>query len=316
DDEVAVLHADESLDYQVKSDALVNIRATLAAACAHKVLSRRACRALIAQARGTFYAERSYERLLSSWPTGARAAERRALSEWLRAPERRIDLKHQDALELIRHVRAASRAGTLATPAQAIEFPVTDAWVQIQRAALARPAHNDNAAESVSADELLEEAQLSGAATFEEVVRVATWRALCLALAQRGGAAFDMPASSAPLAEDAAVVALSPVAHRHVTDNVPGALRVLHLYDALAARARAKRRLRPSVTPARSQHRSLLRAYFRLRWQQTVPRDIDACAQRMGFADRAAFLRALATEVAYLQEVRAGPARASGSLTV
>lgn len=79
DDEVAVLHGPAELGYPAVTEAMVNIRATLAACGADP--------ALTAAAKALFYKERTWERVLAGVDAAA-AADILA---------RRVDLKREDA---------------------------------------------------------------------------------------------------------------------------------------------------------------------------------------------------------------------------
>jgi hypothetical protein len=90
DDAVAVAHGPAESGYLILSDALVNIQATLAAAERSGVIGARCAARLRELARATFYAERSYRRLLAdAEATGMPAAELAALRDWL--PTGRVD---------------------------------------------------------------------------------------------------------------------------------------------------------------------------------------------------------------------------------
>src|SRR4029077_11589114 len=60
DDEVAVLHGPEKLGYPPVTEAMVNIRATLAVAVRDRILSPQAAAALADNAKAVFYKERTY----------------------------------------------------------------------------------------------------------------------------------------------------------------------------------------------------------------------------------------------------------------
>jgi hypothetical protein len=112
DDEVAVLHGPAELGYPAVSEAMVNIRATLAAAARAGVVAPEAAARLTAIAKGLFYKERSYDRVLAAGaaaglPHGAFGA----LAGWL--PQGRIDLKRQDAAALVSAIRGHLAAGVL-----------------------------------------------------------------------------------------------------------------------------------------------------------------------------------------------------------
>ena len=65
DDEVAVLHGPPELGYRALSEALVNIRRTLARATEHGVIAAATRDRLIREGKGLLYQERSYEAILT-----------------------------------------------------------------------------------------------------------------------------------------------------------------------------------------------------------------------------------------------------------
>jgi hypothetical protein len=112
---------------------MVNIRATLAAAVAQRVLDADLAARLAGLAKALFYKERTYSAILCA------AAERglpeppvKALSSWL--PHRLVNAKSADALALL---SAASRhvAGGVSPLQVRYSLSVTAAW---RRAALSR----------------------------------------------------------------------------------------------------------------------------------------------------------------------------------
>jgi len=110
DDEVAVLHAPAEQGYRPLSEALVNIRATLAEAervgalsAAHRASIERAAKRLP-------YPERSYPALLApDGPSGVPAADLERLRGWL--PGARVDQKRRDALAMLSAIRERQRSG-------------------------------------------------------------------------------------------------------------------------------------------------------------------------------------------------------------
>src|SRR6266545_2055919 len=64
DDEVAVIHGPAATGYRPASDAMVNIRQTLAAALSAKIIGQDTHRRLVKLAKGLFYADRHYPMLL------------------------------------------------------------------------------------------------------------------------------------------------------------------------------------------------------------------------------------------------------------
>ena len=132
DDEVAVAHGPAEAGYLAGSEAMVNIRATLAEARRAGILSASLADRLIGISKDTFYPRRSWERLLEEGEAaGAPAGELRLLAEWL--PRGRIDRKRLDAAAMLRRIatdRAAER-----TPAEVgFRFNSTTMWEELQAA--------------------------------------------------------------------------------------------------------------------------------------------------------------------------------------
>jgi hypothetical protein len=112
DDEVAVLHGPAELGYPPVTEAMVNIRATLAAAVAGGILTPQMAAGLTDIAKALFYKERSYDAMLQAaagWP----AAALRDFTNWL--PAGRVDRKRRDAEAMLAAIRShsATRPGPL-----------------------------------------------------------------------------------------------------------------------------------------------------------------------------------------------------------
>lgn len=136
DDEVAVAHAPGEDGYRCVSEAMVNIRATLQAAQRRGVLGGAAREGLERLAKARFYRERGYRQLLvDAAREGLAPAELEALETFL--PEGRVDQKRQDALALLRLMRARLASG-LEPKRVRYHFPHTDAWEFIRRNARER----------------------------------------------------------------------------------------------------------------------------------------------------------------------------------
>jgi hypothetical protein len=100
DDEIAVLHGPEELDYIQVTEAMVNVRATINRALQLEVISPPIAMALLGIAKSLFYKDRTYEVVLRSATEQRMSREAlRRFAEWL--PEGRIDQKRVDALEMI-----------------------------------------------------------------------------------------------------------------------------------------------------------------------------------------------------------------------
>lgn len=105
DDEVAVAHGATEDGYRVASDAMVNIRATLARARADGVLSDASHGVMEGIAKTLFYMERSYAHVLHrAAAAGVPGEERAAFRRWL--PANAVNQKRDDALAMIRAMRA------------------------------------------------------------------------------------------------------------------------------------------------------------------------------------------------------------------
>ncbi|AKT38799.1 TfuA-like protein [Chondromyces crocatus] len=133
DDEVATAHAPAEGGYRPLSVAMVDIRATLAGAVRDGVIGVDTQKKLIGLARSSFYADRSYPSLLgSASDAGLLDSEIAALRSYL--PERRVDRKRLDALELLRTMDRRVKSGI--TPKQVrYHFQHTEAWEQIAQGA-------------------------------------------------------------------------------------------------------------------------------------------------------------------------------------
>ncbi len=112
DDEVAVAHGTREDGYRVLSEAMVNIRATLAQAEQQAVISATVRSELLLIAKQLYYPERSYAHVLEiAERNGLPAPELAAFRDWL--PTGKIDQKRQDALEMLRVMRADLDQGLL-----------------------------------------------------------------------------------------------------------------------------------------------------------------------------------------------------------
>ena len=124
DDEVAVVHGPAEMGYPA-SDAMVDIRATLARAAEEAVIDSEAAIAIAAVAKALFYKQRSYAAALERARTAAidpLAIAR--LEAWL--PTGRVAQKRLDAQALLGQLAAGGLAGTL----PAFRFERTLHWQQ------------------------------------------------------------------------------------------------------------------------------------------------------------------------------------------
>lgn len=100
DDEVAVLHGPQEIDYIQVTEAMVNVRATIARALQLQLISRPTATTLLGIANSLFYKDRTYEAILNAATAqGVSGDALRCLACWL--PDGQIDQKRLDALEMI-----------------------------------------------------------------------------------------------------------------------------------------------------------------------------------------------------------------------
>jgi len=133
DDEVAVLHGPEALGYPAITEAMVNIRATLAAALAAGVLASPLAETLTRIAKALFYKERSYKAMLDAAAAdGLPARPLEDFAAWL--PQGRVDQKRLDAEAMVAAIRAHLAA---APPPLRVTWELADtaAWREARRRA-------------------------------------------------------------------------------------------------------------------------------------------------------------------------------------
>jgi hypothetical protein len=104
DDEVCVVHGPAESGYVAASEALVNIRGTLAEAAKAGLISERTRGCLLAIAKAAFFPERSFAQLLGQGRAQELPeAELGALERWL--PAGRVNLKRADAIAMLETMR-------------------------------------------------------------------------------------------------------------------------------------------------------------------------------------------------------------------
>jgi hypothetical protein len=100
DDEVAVAHGPAELGYPAVSEAMINVRGTLADAAVAGVLAGEEATLLTRIAKSHFYKERTYNNIIkAAAKQGVNHSRLSMLEKWLEA--HRVDRKHADALELV-----------------------------------------------------------------------------------------------------------------------------------------------------------------------------------------------------------------------
>ncbi|HEX5655997.1 MAG TPA: TfuA-like protein [Polyangiales bacterium] len=266
DDEVAVAHADREHDFRPASDALVNLRATLARALAEGIVSEPTRDAIVRVAQRMFYAERTLQRALQECgvdPTLLAPLRSWARSNW-------VDQKRADACELLGHARRSQLPAQERPP-----FPHTDAWEQLVRENAARS--------SVDAQAILEELQLLGPDVFSELLFAATRRALCDELAHRSGGA-------------------NPVELAHALSLAQLTTVLADLGDLERVHGRADRkRAALAGRAAQSASNEQVALYFTQRLNRPLPADLADYAAGVGFGSELALRHAIARELAFLR---------------
>jgi hypothetical protein len=175
DDEVTIVHGPEELGYPAVSEAMVNIRATLAQAEMDGIISSEVRDKMVRLGKSLYYPERNYDTIFSKAMDGGIAEHIvTELVQWL--PTGRIDCKREDAVSLMREMRALQRRGVGPVEPN-FHFQDTDAWTQVSR----RLGHQVTAAvqHDCNLDMLLDELRLDWT-LYERVVDKAFARALAL----------------------------------------------------------------------------------------------------------------------------------------
>ena len=335
EDEVAVVHGPADAGYAVLSEAMVNIRTTLAAAESAGIIGADTRDGLVRIAKQLFYPERSWQRILDSGTRGLPEGEIQELRGWL--PGGRVNQKRDDALAMLAVMRDVLTADP--TPARVTYvFQRSEMW---QRAVADMAAEEYNGSREVQHEALFDELRLAG--TYAEARRAGVLRWVGLRECARQGLAESPEGRRAAerefrnrfaisgrrdidrwLAENdlndsgrAQLIAdevrlrqldraLGPLAAAHLVSH----LRATGQYAHYAARAQEKARVLgrtggDSKMDAPTRLRLAL-WYFERRLGGRMPDDLDEYAASRGFADTEAFYRALWREYRYLTAGGAG----------
>jgi hypothetical protein len=280
------------------------------------------------------YVTRSYAAVLAGLPDAPLAR----LRAWL--PEHRVQQKRQDALELLRTLREAGRAGSPGSiePFEAsFRFEPTDAWEQLSRRSVHR--QTTSSLDPRTTAPLLDELRLAARGSYGSAVEGALARALASVEARRhdlvideallGEAAnhfFLRHGTLSPEAIQAWMAAerldaegltryMQREARLHwvrtlyaaeILDHLPDHLRATGALIPLLSRARAKRALLDQLGEDHfgvdpAEAAALLEWFFTRRRAQPAPGNADACAQVLGFESGERLLRALALERRFVE---------------
>jgi hypothetical protein len=132
DDEVAVLHGPAEVGYPAVTEAMVNIRATIAAAARDDIIMRALADRLTAIAKSLFYKERTWPAVLdAAVASGDDMAALTPFEAWL--PGGRIDQKRRDAVAMLEAIVAHFASGV---PPLKVDYQLADtaAWQAARRA--------------------------------------------------------------------------------------------------------------------------------------------------------------------------------------
>jgi len=131
DDEVAVLHGPAELGYPALTEAMVNIRASLAAAVRSGIIAPSLVERQTVTAKALFYKERTWQAVLGAMAVSAAdAAALTRFEAWL--PSGRVDQKRLDALAMLEAIGAHLAANP---PPLVVDYELADtaAWHTAKR---------------------------------------------------------------------------------------------------------------------------------------------------------------------------------------
>jgi hypothetical protein len=333
DDEVAVAHTGSDHGFAAASVAMVNIRATLAAAETSGIISPQTREALQEFAKQHFYADRSYESLLRHCAEVTIENEYRAFREWL--PSGQVDQKRIDAEAMLKAIDEFLR--TDPSPLQPrFAFQNTAYWEKLLGTANHNQPHFTQQETPGSA--VIEELQISGS-PYHDVSRTALGRFLAVKESLNEG--FDPDHDDVSLAtsrfrethglltdsafqhwlksnhldssqfrrlmhDEARLHWVHGIARNGVWSLLLDQSRVQEQYVPLFARAEKKLSvlrehglLNPSPADTGLKQEQLLAWYFQYCLSASLPQDVTRFALDMGFDDLSQFTRAVAREYCF-----------------
>jgi hypothetical protein len=290
DDEVAVIHGPPENGYLAASDAMVNIRYTLAAAQHAGVIDLDTHDRMVALAKAAFFPERSYERLLGdARAAGLPGAALATLEAWL--PAGRVNQKRADALAMLAMMRDFVAAG--AAPARTgFSFEHTTLWDRAVGELQPATVHDADEAE------VLDELRLDGA-RFDRLRRDVL--SSLVAAPRVGATALDDLARQEALRGMADDIP-APIIERQMLSR----LRATGEYASLLARALDKRKrlgdrsdLPKADDFSELQLLELRDWYFSLQPAGDMPNDLERYLRDSGYPDEMRFHQAIFAEYVY-----------------
>jgi hypothetical protein len=132
EDEVTVVHESPERGYRPISDALVNIRATMAQAVGAGVIDPQTASALVRSQKERFYPSRKLAFAVTEMRARGFDVDWDATGRWLECGL--VDQKRADAVEALMRVRDDAAAGFAGLPPPSFEFSYTEAWHEFMRA--------------------------------------------------------------------------------------------------------------------------------------------------------------------------------------
>ncbi len=277
DDEVAVVHGQRNAGYAVVTEAMANIRATLAHAEAKHIISTETRQALVKIGKALFYKQRDphYRQLLRiAAEQGLPDNELQLLSGRLGA--HRVDQKRDDAFAMLYAIKDVLSCPANPNPV-GFHFEHTTLWENAMLPVVSVNNGVDNATQHwLLLDSLFDELRLTGNLSLEQSTEIQL-----RTLASLGEPLLDV----------------------HLTNHL---YNTLHFSSCIRRAYRKEIRLlesgilHPELDDIDLNRFQLLNWYFRQRLQRSLPQNIDRYAAALRFADTEAFFRALAGEYLYI----------------
>lgn len=336
DDEVAVVHGPPELGYVQLSEAMVNIRATVAKATAAGVVSPSAAAALIDIAKSLYYKNRTYDRVLAD--AGAQQVppdELARLRAWL--PKNQVNQKRLDAIAMLQAIKTALKTAATPKPVSYV-FEHTILWDAVERQYDTGGAEDLAVAPATLRNGIFDELRLD-AALHERLRNDATIRALSRRVAEDAGrtptmeelqdatrdfrrrmgfrSVADLEAwlRTRDLSRDQFMRLMGDEAHRRRLDAAHAAAIDVALADELAladARARLQSRAdekhavlsrrgveQPTLADAGLSESEIITWFLAERGQPPGDADPAEVARQFGFIDKDDLLRAALREYCY-----------------
>ena len=335
DDEVAVDHGPAEANYLALNDAMVDIRATFAAAVAEGVVKKTTEPALISIAKQLPFAERTYVTILEqARHEGLPDRDVKELSRWLRANQR--SEKRADAITLLSTIREFLTSNPPPKKVSYV-FQRTDTWdIDVAFATPLRHAtETEAAAPFLSRNELLDELRLAPE-LYQSIRQEALTRALVSRESRRHGITVTEkevtaakqhwsrdrnlrtlgdildwcranqlcePAFDAMITEEAIRSRLEKMAGSLVDEHLLTALRSRGSYLHIATRGLRKKKLLAAHSNEQAASSvstfELMAWYCEVRLERPLPDNIDDFALQLGFSSSSEFHRAILREFLY-----------------